>query len=78
MKHRQWGLVAAGIVCLGLLVGLPDVQGTSPDPFEAAQLERLSRAVPMPDVSLPDLEGKNVSLQSYKGQVVLMNFWTTW
>jgi len=32
----------------------------------------------MPEVSLPDLEGQKMSLRSLKGQVVLMNFWTTW
>jgi hypothetical protein len=32
----------------------------------------------MPEVSLPDLEGNTISLRSFKGQAVLMNFWTTW
>ncbi len=31
-----------------------------------------------PDFSLPDLEGKQVSLSNYKGKVVLLNFWATW
>jgi peroxiredoxin len=38
----------------------------------------LPHAVPLPAVSLPDLEGQPVSLQSFQGQVVLMYFWTTW
>jgi thiol-disulfide isomerase/thioredoxin len=30
------------------------------------------------DFTLKDLEGKEVSLASYKGKVVLLNFWATW
>ena len=31
-----------------------------------------------PDVSFKDLDGKEVALNSYKGKVVLINFWATW
>ena len=30
------------------------------------------------DFSLKDLDGKNVALSSYKGKIVLLNFWATW
>jgi cytochrome oxidase Cu insertion factor (SCO1/SenC/PrrC family) len=73
---RLLGLAA--LLCLWLVGSVGAVHGAGADPFEAAQLERLPRAVPLPDVSLPDLEGKQVSLRSFKGQVVLINFWTTW
>ncbi|MGA8730729.1 MAG: TlpA disulfide reductase family protein [Terracidiphilus sp.] len=33
---------------------------------------------PAPDFTLPDLNGKKVSLASYKGKAVLINFWATW
>jgi cytochrome c biogenesis protein CcmG/thiol:disulfide interchange protein DsbE len=33
---------------------------------------------PAADFSIPDLEGKLVSLSDYKGQVVMINFWATW
>ena len=68
----------AVMLCLWLVGSVGGVQGADADPFEAAKLERMSRAVPLPEVSLPDLEGQQVSLQSFQGQVVLMNFWTTW
>lgn len=32
----------------------------------------------VPDVTLQDLEAKDVTLSQYKGQVVLVNFWATW
>jgi thiol-disulfide isomerase/thioredoxin len=31
-----------------------------------------------PDVTLKDLDGKDVSISQYKGKVVLVNFWATW
>jgi len=33
---------------------------------------------PAPDVTLKDLDGKDVSIAQYKGKVVLVNFWATW
>jgi cytochrome c biogenesis protein CcmG/thiol:disulfide interchange protein DsbE len=33
---------------------------------------------PAPDFALEDLSGKKVSLASYKGKAVLINFWATW
>lgn len=31
-----------------------------------------------PDFSLQDLSGKKISLSSFKGKAVLLNFWATW
>ena len=33
---------------------------------------------PAPDFTLEDIAGKKVSLDSYKGKAVLINFWATW
>ena len=38
-----------------------------------------SRAgAPAPELSLPDLEGKAVSLEGLRGKVILVDFWATW
>jgi thiol-disulfide isomerase/thioredoxin len=33
---------------------------------------------PAPDLTLKDLDGKDVSVAQYRGKVVLVNFWATW
>jgi cytochrome c biogenesis protein CcmG/thiol:disulfide interchange protein DsbE len=33
---------------------------------------------PAPNFSLPDLAGQKVDLSSYRGKVVLLDFWATW
>ena len=41
-------------------------------------LSPLAFAETAPNFSLRDINGKQVSLDDYKGQVVLLNFWATW
>ena len=36
------------------------------------------RIAPAPAFSLPDRDGKPVDLSTYRGKVVLLNFWATW
>src|SRR5262249_23034549 len=46
----------------------------------AGELISLKIAVgnPVPDIEGTDLEGKKVKLSSYRGKVVLFDFWATW
>jgi len=46
--------------------------GNSSNPPAQANLS------PAPDVTFKDLQGKQVALSSYKGKVILLNFWGTW
>ena len=41
-------------------------------------LSPLAFAEVAPNFSLRDMNGKQVSLEDYRGQVVLLNFWATW
>jgi thiol-disulfide isomerase/thioredoxin len=63
MKFR----VAALILALSLLM----ISGCS-------RREALEVGKPAPQFSLPDLDGKQISLEQYKGKVVLLDFWATW
>ena len=37
-----------------------------------------SAIAPAPEITLKDLEGKEIPLAQYKGKVILVNFWATW
>ena len=37
-----------------------------------------SARVPAPDFSLPELTGQRLTLSTYRGKVVLLDFWATW
>jgi cytochrome c biogenesis protein CcmG/thiol:disulfide interchange protein DsbE len=68
------GLLLLGAVALALL----------PKPGETAESSDVRSAIPVevnypaPELSLDDLEGKPVSLEDYRGTVVLVNNWATW
>ncbi len=54
------------------------------DAFLAHKWEQLQKSLrlapgnPAPEFTLSDLYGKQVSLSSYKGKVVLLDFWASW
>ena len=43
-----------------------------------ARAKTEAEAVPAPEFSLQDLQGNALSLASYKGKVLVLNFWATW
>lgn len=47
-------------------------------PFNLSGKPPLGKGLSAPNFSLPDLEGKKVSLTDFKGKVVLLNIWATW
>lgn len=44
--------------------------------FAQAPLDLLNK--PAPQFARPDLNGRQIELKSYRGKVVLLNFWATW
>ena len=41
-------------------------------------LEPLKDQSPTPDFTLPTPEGKRLSLKSFRGKIVFLNFWASW
>jgi hypothetical protein len=74
-KKSLCSLLMVGLWLTGSVVS---VQGVDPSHFRSMNLVRLSNTVTLPDVHLPDLGGKDVALRSFRGKVLMLNFWTTW
>jgi thiol-disulfide isomerase/thioredoxin len=66
------GLLVAGAI---LVVSAMLVSGCTRG---ARQSETLEIGRPAPSFRLPDLNGQQVSLDQFKGKVVLLDFWATW
>lgn len=64
--------VAAGAVVVYLLATPRGPVKTSEGPAAVAEFE------PAAPLTLPGMDGKNVSLSDFKGKVVLVDFWATW
>ena len=67
----SWKVVVAGLLLLSLSLAACGGEG----PPQMVGINVGSVAV---DFTLPDLDGTEVSLSQYRGDVVLINFWATW
>jgi thiol-disulfide isomerase/thioredoxin len=74
---RSWALVA-------LAVCVWSVTGVSDERYDRLVLQAASGAdaelvdLPARDFTLVNLDGEPVSLSSFRGRVVFLNFWATW
>ena len=67
------------IICLFLLIAMgPSLsENTSGEPISPLNTDTMINSK-APDFTLKDLNGKSISLSSFKGKVVLLNFFATW
>ena len=66
---------AIGIAVLLVLLGC----GHGTEPQGTKQPDGVARAVaPESSLQIPTLEGSTVTVDQYRGKVVLVNFWATW
>lgn len=67
-------LVVLLLTGIGILVLLQ----TTDDSYNLSGQRPPGKGMPAPDFTLPDLDGKMVSLSDHRGEVVLLNIWATW
>jgi cytochrome oxidase Cu insertion factor (SCO1/SenC/PrrC family) len=68
---------AAALVLAGVLAATT-AGGESPDLWQALELTRPTVRIEAPRFTLPDLAGRPVGLEAFRGRVVLLYFWATW
>jgi peroxiredoxin len=76
LTPRELGFTVAGIVGAIALVAVIWVLTGRNAPPEGVAMSEVDR--PAPAFAVPALDGGNVNLEEYRGQVVLLNFWGTW
>lgn len=76
MRQETVYYTATIMVTLGLLL-FGKAATASEHLFTAMGMAKLP-AKQAVDFALPDVEGRQVSLQHYRGKVVFLNFWATW
>jgi hypothetical protein len=73
------GVPAIVFLSLFLVLAAPERPLTADVDFLAKMgVTRVAKGVDAPDFTLPDLQGKNRSLEEFRGKLVMLNFWATW
>jgi len=62
----------------GLLVVVAALAAAATPDFAAMHIQPYEPPKPAPALALPDLDGKTVRLEDFRGKVVLLFFWATW
>jgi len=71
---KKWGPAMALSVLAALAASILPVNLSSQMPV----IRFVKDPDPAPAFKVKDLEGKEVTLEAYKGKIVLLNFWATW
>ena len=60
-----------------LLAGVLAAEAAAPD-FAALKVQPYDPPKPAPAFALPDLHGRQVRLENFRGKALLLFVWTTW
>lgn len=83
-RKAVWLAMGAVALALGLIWVAPGIEphvdeatGTSDFPGEPEDADAVGKPARL-DFTLKDMHGVDVQLASFKGKVILLNFWATW
>ena len=74
LNYRSIILVFLLVICAGVIILLQTQKAS----FNSAGKPRFKKGALAPNFTLPDLDGKRISLTDYRGKVVFLNIWATW
>jgi len=80
MTRAQWLELSAAVALLGAAVGAAAYWSRAAPTGRAGQFPVSRPAAPIAasDLELPNVTGRPVRLEDFRGRVVLLNFWATW
>jgi thiol-disulfide isomerase/thioredoxin len=64
------------LACVMLIFSAIMISSCTRPPSESEAKVQVGRAAP--NFKLPDLSGREISLDQYKGKIVMLDFWATW
>jgi len=76
-RHKASGRCFSTL-SLTILLSVAPAAAQLPLPELSHELTRLTTPIAAPDFQLEDMDGEKYSLESYRGKVVILNFWATW
>ena len=82
-RRAAWIAMGSVTMALGLLWAASDLSEPPADPLaviaedEAADAQAVGKPAPL-NYTVKDMNGADVRLSSFKGKIILLNFWATW
>lgn len=83
-RRAAWIAMGSVALALGLLWAASDLTAPPSDPAlgiaggeDPTDADAVGKPAPL-NFTLKDMNGVNVKLESFKGKIILLNFWATW
>lgn len=74
---RHAAALVVGLTAAVLALAVAGARAATPD-FASMQVVPYEPRKPAPSFALPDLDGKTVRLEDFRGKVLMLVFWTSW